>query len=363
MANESQSGFDSRIRRVFGFAAAGATAVTLAGCGLAANNRQVSSASVGAETTLTTTPGEQSRTVVVHDTTTFPEVEVMRDQTLDESADAFSLASKQAGKYMAPDQVEKLILANKYDRGNALYHPVYPKLGLLAHRQLVLPMVYNLKEARAYESLIASAVNQFIQAGKVEAAQAEPNTVGGQPFLANVIKPETLSSTWNKSCDLKRSQVRVLQVDYDDNNGLPTSGSIELAASAVKPVGEIFEYLYDEHFHIQSLGYAGSNPTSADAKNVTYGLACGKDSSLSQREGLTLTINPVSNPSVSHGHATPSNASNYLNRNNVREGMITPSNPVIKFAASIGMHWGSTTTGPQAILNYGLFQPAPTQPH
>jgi hypothetical protein len=59
--------------------------------------------------------------------------------------------------------------------------------------------------------------------------------------------------------------------------------------------------------------------------------------------GLALDLNPVENPYVGCGMTRDKTALSYLDRSNVRKGMVTPA--VIRAFASVGWGWGGSWTG------------------
>ena len=59
--------------------------------------------------------------------------------------------------------------------------------------------------------------------------------------------------------------------------------------------------------------------------------------------GEAIDLNPVENPYVGCGMTRDKTALSYLNRSNVRRGMVTPA--VVAAFASIGWGWGGSWFG------------------
>jgi hypothetical protein len=56
--------------------------------------------------------------------------------------------------------------------------------------------------------------------------------------------------------------------------------------------------------------------------------------------GLAVDVNPFQNPYHRGDVVLPELATSYLDRGNVRPGMIRPDGPVVRAFASVGWKWG-----------------------
>jgi hypothetical protein len=59
--------------------------------------------------------------------------------------------------------------------------------------------------------------------------------------------------------------------------------------------------------------------------------------------GQAVDLNPVENPYVGCGMSRDRLARSYMNRSNVRSGMVTPA--VVRAFASVGWGWGGSWSG------------------
>jgi hypothetical protein len=135
-------------------------------------------------------------------------------------------------------------------------------------------------------------------------------------------------------------------------------GQLVVNKAAAGPLAQAFQQLYKLRFPIRHMllanmyGPPGSRPKDGD---VTGSFSCraavpspcngnvaGTHWS-NHAYGLALDLNPVENPYVGCGMTRDKTALSYLDRSNVRKGMVTPA--VIRAFASVGWGWGGSWTG------------------
>jgi hypothetical protein len=60
--------------------------------------------------------------------------------------------------------------------------------------------------------------------------------------------------------------------------------------------------------------------------------------------GLAVDVDPRENPYIEGGRVLPPNGASYLNRSDVRPGMVVPGGVVTRAFASVGWFWGGRWT-------------------
>ena len=139
-------------------------------------------------------------------------------------------------------------------------------------------------------------------------------------------------------------------------------GSLVVRASAVPDLLSVFRASFSQRFPLRSMRpsdafYAGGRrtPTQSDVAAMradnTSAFNCrpvtGNPYRVSQHSyGNAIDINTVRNPYVVGGRVYPSFARTYLNRSNVRTGMITRRGVIATKMRQLGWPWGARWSHP-----------------
>jgi hypothetical protein len=128
------------------------------------------------------------------------------------------------------------------------------------------------------------------------------------------------------------------------------TGELLLNASVARDVVQVFRQLYEARFPFEELRVSSRSelelPPTGDG-NDTESFVCrpttGSETTFSQHAyGLAIDLDPFQNPYVKDDLVLPELASSYLDRDQVRPGMILPGDVVVRAFASIGWTWGGT---------------------
>jgi hypothetical protein len=154
-------------------------------------------------------------------------------------------------------------------------------------------------------------------------------------------------STWTRTCPVKATDLRYVTVGFRGFDALAHTGELLVNARAadglVKVFGRLFAQRYPiERMRVTSAAELHAAPTGDD--NTTAVFACRPvrgDPGWSQHAyGLAVDVNPFQNPYHQGEVVLPELATSYLDRGNVRPGMILAHGPVLKAFAAIGWKWG-----------------------
>ncbi len=148
------------------------------------------------------------------------------------------------------------------------------------------------------------------------------------------------------------SQLRRLELDYWGFDNQPHRGVLVVNAKVADNVTQVFATLFRDHFPIRRMEpidvYGGDDERSLDADN-TAGFNCrrvvGGSGWSKHAYGTAIDINPIENPYLEHGHVHPQSGRAYLDRANVRPGMIVDGDAVVRAFAAVGWEWGGRWTG------------------
>lgn len=143
----------------------------------------------------------------------------------------------------------------------------------------------------------------------------------------------------------------LLHLDHVDFAGEACEGQLIVAAAYAEPVQRVFAALYAARFPIARMQlvdeYGGDDDRSMAANNSSaFNFRTIEGSAnLSQHSlGEAIDINPVMNPYLVGDKILPPAGADYLDRADVRPGMIVRPGPVVDAFDAIGWEWGGDWT-------------------
>jgi hypothetical protein len=177
-----------------------------------------------------------------------------------------------------------------------------------------------------------------------------------QPLSGSVRAELVRANEYHAGCPVPFSGLRVLTVSYWGFDHRGHTGQMVVNANAVAPLTIVFRKLYAMRFPIRYMSlddaYGPSPPKSGD---VTASFECrdavpspcsgGKSTGhwSMHAYGDAVDLNPVENPYVGCGQTRDKTAVSYMNRADVRRGMVTPA--VVAAFHSVGWGWGGSWFG------------------
>lgn len=172
---------------------------------------------------------------------------------------------------------------------------------------------------------------------------------GRGQFRATVstVTAERLGSSHRAGCPVVSSDLRLLQVSHLGFDGRVHRGELVVHRSAATAVVEVFRRLHDAGFPVQRMvtidRYGGDDDASMAANN-TSAYNCRRTTGgtgwSEHAYGTALDVNPVQNPYVQGGEVAPEAGRGYLDRGDVRTGMVTSGDVVVRAFAAAGWEWG-----------------------
>jgi hypothetical protein len=160
--------------------------------------------------------------------------------------------------------------------------------------------------------------------------------------------------TYRSGCPVGPSGLRRVKLPYYDWAGVPQMGDIVLRTSSADDMQRVFQKAFSARFPIRRMRlvdvYRGSDVSSMAADN-TSAFNCrkvtGNPYRLSQHSyGHAIDINTYENPYVTSSRVYPSGSQTYLNRRNVRRGMIVSSGVIARAMRVEGWPWGARWSHP-----------------
>ena len=158
-----------------------------------------------------------------------------------------------------------------------------------------------------------------------------------------------------KDAPVKLDDLRYVHILYVDFDGVEHEGALLVHKKVVKDVMEIFEALYDAKYPLRSVrlvddfGQPFTDGLSMSADN-TSAYCCrkvtGKKYFSRHSYGTAIDINPVENPYIKpDGSFSPKESEPYLDRSDIRPGMITEDDLCYKLFTKHGWKWGGHFKG------------------
>jgi len=166
--------------------------------------------------------------------------------------------------------------------------------------------------------------------------------------LSKDLRSRMRGVSWHKGCPVPLRNLRLVTVSRYRWNGEPGRGWLVVHADVANDVVSAFRHLFAKKFRIRSLRlvdrYGGDDAKSMDANNSSA-FNCrtvGGTSTWSQHSyGRAIDINPVQNPYVRGSTVQPDRGRRYLDRDDVRKGMIVQPGPARwAFVQIIDWQWG-----------------------
>jgi hypothetical protein len=175
-----------------------------------------------------------------------------------------------------------------------------------------------------------------------------PPADGGFHSTIQAVPASVLArSTWTSACPVKATDLRYVTVSFRGFDGLAHTGELLANARAADGLVKVFATLFAQRYPIERMRVTSAAeltapPTGDD--NTTAVFACrpvrGHTGWSQHAYGLAVDVNPFQNPYHKGNVVLPELATSYLDRGNVRPGMILAHGPVLKAFATIGWKWG-----------------------
>lgn len=154
-------------------------------------------------------------------------------------------------------------------------------------------------------------------------------------------------STWHDGCPIAKDELAYVTVTFYGFDQVVHSGELLVHRDVAEAVVSVFRRLYDARFPIEEMRIIRQDELDAEPTgdgNVTTGFVCRSVVSgtawSEHAYGRAIDINPFHNPYLRGTQVIPELATAYLDRDNVRPGMIVDGDVVVTAFRDIGWPWG-----------------------
>jgi len=181
----------------------------------------------------------------------------------------------------------------------------------------------------------------------------EVDTVFTWEPLPAEIRELITGSSWREGSPVPPDRLAYLTLTHHTLEGGAAQGHMIVHESLAKEVAEIFEELYAAGYPIANMqlvdDYGADDDRSMEANN-TYAFChrdvAGKSTPSLHSYGVCIDINPWQNPYIRGGTAYPPQSRAYLDRGDVRPGMIVRGDACYNAFVSRGWTWGGHWSEP-----------------
>jgi D-alanyl-D-alanine carboxypeptidase len=200
-------------------------------------------------------------------------------------------------------------------------------------------------------------------AGSATAATACPGDgyrASIQPVDAGTAA-EMTGVSWHEGCPVAIADLRLLELTFWGFDGYRHRGELVVHEDVAASVVDAFHTLYTAHFPINKMrrvDYYGGSDDASMADDNTSAFNCrpktGSTSGFSVHSyGKAIDINTVENPYVKGSTVLPAAGAAYLDRTDVRPGMIVHGDLVWSAFIAHGFQWGGDWT---SLKDYQHFE-------
>ncbi|MGE3619707.1 MAG: M15 family metallopeptidase [Acidimicrobiia bacterium] len=168
-------------------------------------------------------------------------------------------------------------------------------------------------------------------------------------------------STWQPACPVARAELAYVTVSFVGFDDGAHTGELLVHRDVADDLVTVFARLFEARFPIEEMRVTGPDeldlaPTG-DGNN-TSAFVCrptrGSTSWSRHASGLAVDVNPFHNPYRRDDVVLPELASTYLDRADVRPGMITADGPVVAAFDAIGWGWGGRWRRPVDLMHFSV---------
>ena len=179
-----------------------------------------------------------------------------------------------------------------------------------------------------------------------------PADGGFAASIADVPPGVAARSPWHEGCPVTLAELRYVTVTFHGFDARTHTGELLVHQDVADDVVHVFAALHAERFPIEELRIIAADELSAPPTgdgNVTSAFVCraavGGSRWSDHAFGRAIDVNPFHNPYVRGDLVIPELAGAYVDRSDLRPGMVIAGDAITRAFADIGWGWGGDWTG------------------
>lgn len=201
-------------------------------------------------------------------------------------------------------------------------------------------------------SVLTRALDRFVDDGRLS-RPPEPEPRWEVSALPAEVREEMRGVSWHASCPVGLDALRLVVLTHRGFDGRLHRGELVVHGDVAGELGRVFPRLQELDVPLERVErierYGGDDDRSMAANN-TSAFNCrtttGGSSWSEHAFGTAVDLNPVQNPYVRGDTVLPEAGRDYLDRSDVRRGMLVGDGPAVAAFDDIGWSWGGRWESP-----------------
>jgi hypothetical protein len=189
-----------------------------------------------------------------------------------------------------------------------------------------------------------------LSAPAVAAAVEEP-FIGSVSRLDRDTRQLMIGSSWHEGCPVALRALRLVRVTYVGFDADAHRGRLVVHRAWADEILDVFERLYRRGFAVRRVRLVdryGADDRASMRHDNTSAFNCryvaGTTTWSQHAYGRAIDLNPVENPYVSGSRVSPRRGRAFLDRSDVRPGMVVRGDAAWRAFRRIGWGWGGSWT-------------------
>jgi hypothetical protein len=191
------------------------------------------------------------------------------------------------------------------------------------------------------------------------AGTGEPSFRATISRIGPALRDRMTGKSWHRGCPVPLRNLRLIRLTYWGFDREAHAGYLVVKRGRARQMRTVMRTLYETRFPIRRMRlidrYDASDRRSMNANN-TSAFNCrfvsGTTRWSEHAYGRAIDINPIQNPYVSGGVASPAAGQAYVDRSRRRKGMIRGGGRVVRAFASVGWEWGGYWSSPRDYQHF-----------
>ena len=188
-----------------------------------------------------------------------------------------------------------------------------------------------------------------VGSGGPASAAVEPPFVGSVSRLGAETRELMSGSSWRPGCPVPLRNLRQVLVTHLGFDGDAHPGRLVVHRRWADEILGVFRRLYRSGFPVRRVRLVdryGADDRASMRHDNTSAFNCryvaGTTTWSQHAYGRAIDLNPVENPYVDGSHVSPRRGRRYLDRSDVRPGMVVRGDVVVRAFRRIGWGWGGS---------------------